>query len=170
VSRQTLPLARTTDLNIEIVGSETLIYDHKTDKAYVLNSTAAAVWRASNGTRTVQEIAAYLSAEKATDEQTVWYALGQMQELLDAQIEMPQSLQRISRRQFLKRAGLVASAAAIPVVVSVVAPAPVHAQSVTSFACNCLFADCFEVTDCETQCAEICSGFIACCGPTCGCT
>ena len=79
MSPHPLPLARTTDLNVQSVGQETLVYDRKTDKAYVLNPAAAAVWGAANGERTIQEIAAYLSRETPTSEQTVSYALGQMQ-------------------------------------------------------------------------------------------
>lgn len=142
------PLARSTDLNVTSTGQETLIYDKRTDKAYVLSPAAAAVWRACNGKRTVQEIASYLSQDTSTDEQTVWYALGQMQDLLQAPVEVPHDLQGISRRQFLQRAGFIA-VASIPVVVSIVAPPPAHAQSVAGFCCICNNGALFGANDCS---------------------
>ena len=54
------------DLVIQFAADELLVFDHRTHKAYVLNPTAAAVWHASNGTRTVPEIATYLSGETPT--------------------------------------------------------------------------------------------------------
>jgi hypothetical protein len=144
-------------LNVDRVGQETLVYDRKSDKAYVLSPSAAAVWRACNGRRNVQEIATYLSQDTPTNEHTVWYALGQLQELLDAPVEIPKTHQGISRRQFLKRAGLVGAAAAVPVVVSIVAPSAAHAQSTTGVCCQCDIEPVFIVVpDCE-ECFSQCS-------------
>lgn len=139
MSRQTFPLARTADLNVQTTGDEILVFDGRTDKAYVLNSTAAAIWHASNGKRSVPEIASHLNHQTSTTEQTVWYALSQMQDLLEVPVEIPQSFQGISRRQFLKRAGRVAAAAAVPAVISIVVPSPAHAQSTTEVLC-CFYA------------------------------
>jgi hypothetical protein len=129
------PLARGRELIIETAGDELLVFDKQSDRAYVLNPTAAAVWRASDGTRTAQEIAGYLSQENPTSEQTVLYALGQLQDLLEEPVEVPHTLAGMSRRQFLKRAGAMGAAAAVPVVVSLVAPAAAHAQSGTQLWC-----------------------------------
>ncbi len=131
------PLARQADLIVQTVATEVLVFDKQTDRAYVLSPAAAAVWRACNGKRSVREIADYLNQTSPTNEQTVWYALSQLEDLLQEPLLMPKTMVGISRRQFLKRAGLVAGAAAIPVVVKMVAPTAAHAQSVMEFCCVC---------------------------------
>lgn len=155
MSRTTLPLARKDGLQIQTVPGETLVYDGSTDKAYVLSPSAAAVWRACNGARSVQEIAQYLSADTPTNEQVVWYALGQLNDLLVEPVTLPKELAGISRRQFLKRAGVVAGAVAIPVVVSIVAPSPAHAQSVNIWCCMCANGIGNSYTNCD-QCDSFC--------------
>lgn len=156
MSHITRPLARRDDLVIQTAFDETIVFDHKTEKAYVLSPSAAAVWRACNGKRSVQEIAHALQLESPTSEQTVWYALGQLNELLQEPVTLPNEMRGISRRQFLKRAGIVAGAAAIPIVVSIVAPTPAHAQSV-SFIC-CICNDGFSVIQVEcAACSAVCA-------------
>ena len=131
------PRARGNDLVGEDAQNELVVYDTRTDKAYVLNPSAAAVWRACNGKRSVQEIAHYLNQISPTDEQTVQYALGQLHDLLEQPADTPREFLKMSRRDFLKRAGLVATAAAIPVVVKIVAPTPANAQSASGVCCIC---------------------------------
>ena len=131
------PLARKNDLLVQDAQNELVVYDTKTDKAYVLNPSAAAVWRACNGKRSVQEIAHYLNQTTPTDEQSVYYALGQLNDLLEQPTALPREFAGMSRRQFLKRAGIVATAAAIPVVVKIVAPTPAHAQTPVLVCCVC---------------------------------
>jgi len=168
MSRTIRPEARQDDLVVQSATDELLVYDNQSDRAYVLSPAAAAVWRASNGKRTVPEIASYLSQETLTDEQTVWYALGQMQDLLREPVQMPQELVGMSRRKFLQRASIVAAAAAVPVVVSLVAPTPAHAQSGT-VACKCVIASCSESVTCGAQCIAFCAGSggitVDSCGP-----
>lgn len=157
MSRLTMPLARKQNLQIQTVADETLVYDMTTDKAYVLSASAAAVWHACNGERTVQEIAQYLSRETPTDETVVWYALAQLNPLLQEPVAAPHEFGSLSRRQFLTRAGLIAGAAAVPVVVSIVAPKAAHAQSITEVCCDCnnltgdVLANC---SLCNTFCAD----------------
>jgi len=170
MSRQSRPRARTVDLSVHSVDQETLVYDKTTDKAYVLNPTASAVWRACNGERTVPELAVYLSQQSPTSEQTVWYSLGQLKDLLEEPVTVPQEFAGISRRKFLFITGAVAAGVAVPVVVMLSAPAPAQAQSGALLTCNCLFSDCISVSNCDTECATYCSGSIACCGESCGCT
>jgi len=150
MSRPLLPLVRQEDLVVQAAADELLVFDRRTDKAYVLNPTAAAVWRAANGQRTVQDIATYLSQETPTSEQMVSYALGQMQELLQEPAQVPRDLKGISRRQFLKRAGLIGAAAAVPVVVCIAVPSPVHAQSGCELSGACVIA-------CNQCCSESCT-------------
>lgn len=137
MSQQRFPRARSTDLILQPIDQEMLVYDGTTERAYVLNPTAGAVWRACDGKRSASDIASYLSQQTPTTELTVWYALGQIQELLEDPVELPKTLWGISRREFLKRAGLVGAAVTIPVIVSMVAPAAAHAQSAGTVCCVC---------------------------------
>jgi hypothetical protein len=170
MSRQIKPLARTSDLIVQSVDRETIIYDGKTNKAYVLNPTAAAVWRASNGKRSVSELAAYLSHETPTTERTVWYALGQLNDLLEEPVTLPNELVGLSRRKFLKLSGAVAAGVAIPMVVKMVAPTPAHAQSGGDppACCVCTGGYYFIVESCglcSNECASVSQTIIACVPP-----
>jgi hypothetical protein len=132
-----LPLAKKEGLKVQSLNDETLVFDTTTDKAYVLNHCAAAVWKACNGRRTVPELVRFVNQETPTSEQSVWYALGQLNELLQEPVTIPSEYAAISRRTFLKRSGLVAAAVTVPLVLSIVAPSPASAQSVTTFCCLC---------------------------------
>lgn len=153
------PLARTNDLIIQTIADETMVYDTITDRAYVLSPSAAAVWKACNGERTVQEIAHFLSRETPTNDQVVWYALAQLNPLLKETVRTPKEFAGLSRRQFLARTGLVAGAVAIPVVVSLVAPQAAHAQSATTSCCSCVVGGgAFQVDNCG-DCTTACTSF-----------
>lgn len=158
------PRARQNDLLVQDAQNELVVYDTKTDKAYVLNPSATAIWRACNGKRSIPEIAHYLNQNTPTDEQAVQYALGQLNDLLEQPIR--NEFTDMSRRQFLKHAGIIATAAAIPVVVKIVAPAPAHAQSLVQYCCSCNNNPTFGTTvlDCGT-CTSDCDlqGGVASC-------
>lgn len=164
MSRATFPLARHENLIVQTASDEQVIYDQTTDKAYVLSPSAAAVWRACNGKRSVKDIARFLSRETPTSEQAVWYALGELKDLLQTPVTLPQDVAGMSRRQFFKQAGLVAGAAAIPVVIKMVAPAPAAAQSAggTGVCCLCgpfvpggypWLMDAAACSDCDFTCS-----------------
>lgn len=157
MSHSTHPLARKSDLRLQNAGDELMVYDTRTDKVYVLNPSAAAVWRACNGKRSVQEIAHYLNQTTPTDDQAVWFALGQLNELLEEPARVPNDYLGMSRRQFLKRAGFVAGAAAIPIVVNIVAPTPAHAQSATFSCCTCNDDSIDQTQACGTPCDNFCA-------------
>ena len=54
---QDSPRARRDGLNVQVVGSEILVFDIANDTAHALNRPAAFVWQHADGTRTVDEIA-----------------------------------------------------------------------------------------------------------------
>lgn len=160
MQRSQYPLARQQNLVVQPAADELLVFDTTTDKAYVLSPSAAAVWRACDGKRSVQEIANYLNQTVPTNEQVVWYALRQLNDLLQEPVALPNEIAGISRRQFLKRAGLVAGAAAIPVVVTLVAPTPAHAQSVLDTlccVCNGGIPTVIPGTECLNECLAFCT-------------
>jgi len=121
------------------VDDELLLYDTSTDKANLLNRTAAAVWESSDGKTNIPTLAQHVSSKLGTrmDESVVWYSLDQLSKkgLLVERATLPPQYRRLSRRDFLK-AGLVGSAVLLPVVVSLTVPQVTDAASG-----NCL-ADC----------------------------
>jgi hypothetical protein len=121
------PAARTTGVVVKAVGDELLIYDLERHRAHSLNgAAAAAVWRACDGTREVAAIAATVATKtgRRLPVEAVRYALGELgrERLLMAPVEATD----LTRRDLMRRLG---TAAALPFVMSVVAPTAAHAQS-----------------------------------------
>lgn len=154
------PLRRQTDLLVQTVGDELIVYDQRANKAYLLNPSANAVWQACDGKRTVLQIAAYLNSESPTSEQAVWYALGQFSELLDEPVMLPQRMVGITRRGFLKMSGAVAAGVAVPSVIKMASPTP--AQAASSVCCVCTDGFAFFTTSCE-ECANKCDATVLDC-------
>lgn len=128
------PLAREAKLVVRQLGDEILVYDLDRDNALCLNQTAAVVWKQCNGERSVVEITALVGAELGmpVDEQVVWFALDQLSKdgLLEETAAVTAPASGLSRRQLLKRAGVMA--VAVPVVTVITAPSAWAAAS------NCL--------------------------------
>ena len=142
---QERPSARTEGLVVEEIGDELLVYDLNTDEAHSLDPAAAAIWRACDGTATVAGIATRLNLDDAAVQATLKH-LGELNLLAG---EVPAVTVTHSRRAVLRR-GLVAGAAgavAVPVIHSIVAPAPAHAQSssLCSFSSECTSGCCCMV-------------------------
>jgi hypothetical protein len=116
------PRARTDGLVLEELDGELLVYDTERDRAHCLNATAARVLRACDGARTPAELARDL----ALDGGVVGLALAQLADarLLDG---APARRRRPTRRQ------LLVSAAALPLVLSISAPAAAQAASCVPF-------------------------------------
>jgi len=117
-------------ITIQNVGSETLVYDERSHRAWCLNRSAACIWRLSDGRSTVAEIAARAAMELGSpiSSELVLLTLAELREkeLLHAEsvTDLPQD---ISRREMIGKAGL-AAAALLPLIASLTAP-PAAAQS-----------------------------------------
>ena len=129
-----LPRARQEDLVVTDLQDEVLVYDLTRHRAHCLNRTAARVWRHADGKKTVEQIAATLQAELEApiDEAMVRLALRQLgrAHLLEGPRDGWADGSRQTRRDLLRKAariGLIA--AAVPAVLSLVAPTPVAAAS-----------------------------------------
>ena len=125
-----LPRARTEALAVEEFLDETLVYDLKTNKAHSLNRTATLVWRRCDGETTVAEMARLLATELKVPahEALVWMKLKRLStlHLLTEQVRVPAASVPHTRREAMRALGL---AAALPAIVSIVAPRAAHAQS-----------------------------------------
>lgn len=154
------PNARRADLVVEELKNELLIYDRARDQASCLNQTAALVWKFADGKTSVSEIATQLERElkSPVDVGVVWYALDQLSKknLLQERVTPPLQYSRITRRDFIVKAGLVGAAVAIPVIISLTAPSPAMAATCPS-GCSCTIT-----AECTGSCAGLtCSG--GCC-------
>jgi Coenzyme PQQ synthesis protein D (PqqD) len=135
------PIARQSQLQIQEVGDELIVYDRARDVAHCLNPTAAKVWRSCNGQNSIEDIARSLELEfGATQPQSVhWQELVlltveelEQYQLIKAYLPQEESTSKMSRRQALKKATLAggfAIGSLIPVVESIVAPTPAMAKS-----------------------------------------
>lgn len=129
-----LPGRRRSDLIVQRVSDETLVYDERTGRAHCLNRAAALVWEHTGELTTVEEIAAVLNRELgiAPDVDVVRLALRKLEKagLLDPVSEPEPSARSVSRRELARRLGLAAGMAiGLPLVSSIVAPTPLMAAS-----------------------------------------
>lgn len=118
-----LPLARSKNLVTRDLGEEVLIYDYTDNKAYCLNPTSATVFNACNG----KTLFAELEKQSNFSTDLILLALDGLQK--DNLLENYESpFQGISRREVIRKVGL-GSMVALPVIVGLVAPKAINAQS-----------------------------------------
>jgi hypothetical protein len=127
-----LPLRREADLIVRDLAGETLVYDRERHKAHCLNHAAALVWRHCDGHTSVAQLAALVLQEcnGPADEGVVWLALHQLQKarLLQGPMQSPADAPGFSRRDLVRKLGV---AAAVPIVMSILAPTAMAAASDT---------------------------------------
>jgi hypothetical protein len=133
ISGSAVPAARVSDLVINDVHGEVLVYDKQCHHIHHLNATAAAIWRLCDGERTVRDLALHASI----DEEAVRLALRKCEDarLLDGPLSTEMRGTQ-SRRTFLRKTA-VAGAIALPAIVSISAPTAAQSDS-TCVACNTL--------------------------------
>ncbi len=126
------PVARTTELIVEALPSETIVYDTTNHRVHCLNETASLIWRHCDGQTSVEQIANHLSRRlrAPADEDVVRLGL---RELNDRGLLVgdPGETTTESRRELSKRLALVGGAfvALLPIITSIVAPTPAMAGS-----------------------------------------
>ena len=126
------PRAKRNGLLSEQLDDELIVYDPDQGRGHCLNRTAALVWRRANGEHTVAELAAILHQEldPVADENLVWHALDRLNAAHLLEEPRPRSTEEIraSRREFVRKVGLVGVVSLLlPMVTSVAAPAPAQA-------------------------------------------
>lgn len=129
-SSETLPLARNKRLVIKELAEETLVYDLDRDKAHCLNQTAGQIWQLCDGKKSAGDIAREMEARTGAPvaEAIVMHGIQQLSEarLIESGAPSANGAGKISRRELIRKAGLVA-VIALPAVTSIVAPTPVEA-------------------------------------------
>ncbi len=124
------PLARSRELLVEEVGDELLVYDLEANHGHCLSASAARVWQRCDGKTQVDALGRDLdldpaTVERALDELTTCALLERIAE------SAPGSIRRELTTRVMK---VGAAAAAVPLIVSVVAPTP--AMAVTLAFCQ----------------------------------
>src|ERR1700724_1650529 len=103
-----LPMRRETDILIEELPNETLVYDTKRHKIHCLNQTAALIWRHCDGRTSVAKLAKMLreEADLPESEDMVQLALSDLAKcrlLRDYQQDRNAEAARWSRRDFARK-------------------------------------------------------------------
>ncbi len=129
------PTARTSDLVVQDVPGEVLVYDLTTNKAHCLNETAAMVWRSCDGRHSVGQIADIISLQAGNNvpEDLVWLAIDQLNEINLLESEVKADFKGQTRREVIKKVGL-AAVIGLPIVASLAAPT--NALAATSCSCT----------------------------------
>lgn len=114
--------ARTSNLVVEDLGSETLVYDLDAKKAHCLNDPVRWIWRQCDGNRTSAEIAAGFAKRYPGADAEASVEAG-LRQLLSANLleGAPAGARAFSRRSVM--------GVAAPLLVSVVVPTPESAMS-----------------------------------------
>jgi hypothetical protein len=129
---QNFPLSRSQNIVVQDINHELLIYDLDINKVYCLNETSAAIWRECDGNSDTEEICrrASFKLKQTVDKDLLRLAIRQFKQenLLENSSEISE-FDNISRREIIRRVGL-ASAIAVPMVSSLIAPRAAMAASV----------------------------------------
>lgn len=155
------PVSRKSNIVVQGLENEVLLYDLSNHKAHSLNQTSALVYEFCDGTNSVAEISDLMSKVLKTlvSEDLVWLALKELKRhnLLENAEELTHQVAGFSRRELLKKARLP-SLVLLPVIVSIVAPTAIMAASCTPFGSACSPAG-----------ADTCCPGSLCNGLACGC-
>jgi hypothetical protein len=129
-----LPIARNREIVIQELGKEVLIYDLTVHKAYNLNETSAIVFNACDGKTSFDD----LKFRNNFTDDIIFLALDELKKenLLEKGEDYKSPFAGMSRREVIRRVGF-ASATALPVIISLVAPTAASAQSAGSPATSC---------------------------------
>jgi hypothetical protein len=126
------PKARDKEIIIHETKDETLVYHQGRNKAFLLNSTIAEVWRHCNGLRDIEELSTSIfpNIGKTLDENLIKLSLDilQKEDLLEECSSTPDFFRGVSRREIIRKAGLC-SMVALLVLLKLVAPTAAQAQS-----------------------------------------
>lgn len=138
---------RRSDLLVEKLASELVIYDPVRHRGHCLNRTARLVWKSCDGRNDVARLTSILQKELQSPitEEVVWAALGQLSKasLLEERVVTP--------AQFSRRELASAAAGILAIVVSLGVPTP--AMAATCFPNNDP-RPCTSDSQCCNQCCK----------------
>lgn len=114
------PKAKVSNLVMQRVSDEVLLYDMAEHRAFCLNSTAALIWQKCNGVTTVTEIAKEVAHHRAALD-VVWLAIDQLSSFDLIANPRPRLYDGRSRRNAIK-ALAIAAFVTVPVVSTIATP------------------------------------------------
>ncbi len=157
MANSTFPKARENDLVVQNMIDEVLVYDLITNEAHCLNKTAAFVWSCCSGDASVIDIArsAEVRFGSPVDADLVILAVTQLKDRRLLSEGSMSDAEFPSRRAMIKKVGL-ASAIAVPVIASIVAPQNVLA----GVSCTCI-----SPNQCNSQAGNSCPPLAFNCNP-----
>jgi|CXWL01.1.fsa_nt_gi hypothetical protein len=121
--RSTVTQVRGSHLIIEALGAELVIYDRITNKAHMLDPRAASIWNATRDGCSVEDLVGLVDGDTVEDRRRLAHlAISELERAGLLQSSVPVR----ERRQLLKSLGAVA---ALPMVVSILAPTSAAAAS-----------------------------------------
>lgn len=123
-------------LIVESLRDEVVIYDRRTNKAHMLDARAASIWQATENGCTFDDLLP-LAGDSADGNREALIQLALL-DLEEAGLIMTDAVPAMPRRGLLKTLG---AAAAVPLVVSILAPTPAAAASNLADAATCSFGD-----------------------------
>jgi hypothetical protein len=131
---QYLPLARRRGIVVQDIGDEVLVYDLDSHNTFCLNETSGAVYMACDGFTSFEELR---RRKRGFTDDLINLALVQLDEqgLLEKRDESLAPLAGMSRRDAVRKVAM-ASALALPLIMSVAAPTALHAASVCGLPCS----------------------------------
>ena len=134
---KTFPKSRKSNIVVQELDKELLIYDLSNNKAFCLNESLILVWQYADGRNSVTDISILLSRKLKTkvSEEFVQFGLDQLKKdnLLENGTEFEINFNGLNRRQIIKKIGF-ASMITLPLISSVIAPTSTMAASCALFA------------------------------------
>jgi coenzyme PQQ synthesis protein D (PqqD) len=149
------PVARREGVLVRELAGEMLVYEQGPHRAHCLNRTAAAVFVNADGSRSVADLARLLApeADPGESEAVVEKTLARLDEAGLLETAAPPG--GWSRRECVRRVGL-AAAVLLPIVASILVPAPAEAAATCVSNCSSKLdgtpCSCFGADPCTASC------------------
>lgn len=161
-----LPSVKQSDIVIQNIGDELLIYNLKTNQAYSLNETSKNIYQFCNGKTSFDE----LKQKFNYSDDLIFLALDELKRNDLIEESYQSKFAGVSRREVIRKVGL-STMIALPFISSIVAPSAANAQSIICLnpsgrlpgvwnQANCLKAN-GSLQQCTTLCQQQTANF--CC-------
>jgi hypothetical protein len=154
-----LPVARVSQVVIQDLENEVLIYDLTINKAFCLNETASIIYKACDGATTFDEVR---NRHDFTDNM-IFFAIDELKKenLIESGEEYNSPFKGLKRREVIKKIGF-SSLIALPLVASIVAPSALNAASGAPAGGG------FGTACTGNNSQGTCQPLLTCCGSICG--
>jgi hypothetical protein len=101
------PTSRQSDIVVQELKGEILIYDLKINKAFCLNETSALVYELCDGNNSISDISKQLTKKlkQPVSEDLIWLAIDQLKQdnLLENSPEIETKFEGLSRREVIRK-------------------------------------------------------------------